>query len=507
MSRTPVHIPRILSIAGTDPTGGAGIQADLKSIAAQGGYGMAVVTALVAQNTQEVRTVHRPPTDFLTAQLHSVSDDVTIDAVKIGMLFDPEVIGTVADWLGQVRPPVVVLDPVMVAANGDRLLLEPAKEALRELLGTVDLVTPNLPELAELLGRAEATTWSEALQQGRDLAAAHDVRVLVKGGHLTTTPDAVVPDAVVPDALVTPDGTVAEFTSPRVDTNNTHGTGCSLSAAVATVMAQPSTAGDWQVAVRAAKTWLTESLAAADELQVGQGSGPVSHFAGLWRRGGWQTQSPQEIEEQWWSGISPIRTAIDELPFVQGLAAGTLRTEDFTWYLAQDALYLREYSRVLAAASQLAPTAAEQAFWAQSAHSAIATELELHGSWLPDDLFQTTASPVTTAYLNHLLATVARRHYGEVIAAALPCFWIYLDVGSGLIDHATEQHPYAQWLQTYADPDFAASTRQAITWVSQQAANASAEQRQRMWAAFEASADHEREFFAAPCRREGQPRE
>ena len=225
--------PRVLSIAGTDPTGGAGIQADLKSIAANGGYGMAVATALVAQNTMGVRSIHQPPVEFLTEQLDAVSDDVEIDAVKIGMLFDTPVIETVAEWLDRVRPPNVVVDPVMIAASGDRLLTPDAEDALRRFVRRADLVTPNLPELAALIGAPEAHSWDEALRQGRTLSEAAGVRVLVKGGHLA--------GREAPDALVDGDS-VVEYTAVRVDTTNVHGTGCSLSSAVATL--RPQT-GDW----------------------------------------------------------------------------------------------------------------------------------------------------------------------------------------------------------------------------------------------------------------------
>ena len=148
--------PRVLSIAGSDPSGGAGIQADLKSIAAHGGYGMAAITALTAQNTRGVSGVHVPPVEFLRQQLETVSSDVAIDAVKIGMLGDAAVINEVRTWLAKVRPAVVVLDPVMVATSGDRLLRESAEAALRDLLPMADLITPNLPELAMLLGEPEA---------------------------------------------------------------------------------------------------------------------------------------------------------------------------------------------------------------------------------------------------------------------------------------------------------------------------------------------------------------
>ena len=268
-------VPRVLSIAGTDPTGGAGIQADLKSIAANGGYGMAVVTALVAQNTHGVRAIHTPPVSFLADQLDAVSDDVQIDAVKIGMLGGADVAAAVTAWLDRVRPPVVVLDPVMVATSGDRLLDAAAEDAVRDLLHRVDLVTPNLPELAALLGTGEAGSWTEALEQAQALAARHRVLVLAKGGHLAA-------DAGSPDALVSAAGPVTEVRTPRVQTANTHGTGCSLSSALATLYPR---LGSWEAALRAAKDWLQEALQHADELQVGSGHGPIHHFHGVWERG------------------------------------------------------------------------------------------------------------------------------------------------------------------------------------------------------------------------------
>ena len=269
--------PRILSIAGTDPTGGAGIQADLKSIAANGGYGMAVISALVAQNTRGVRSVHTPPVDFLRAQLNAVSDDVTIDAVKIGMLAQLDVITEVRSWLEECRPPLVVLDPVIVATSGDRLLDRSAEQALRDLIPQVDLVTPNVPELAVLLDEHPAATWAEALEQGGRLSARTGVTVLVKGGHLNETS--------CPDALVNTQGllshSVVEVVLPRIRTRNTHGTGCSLSSAMATVQART---GDWAQSLVEVKDWLQDALAHADDLEVGQGNGPIHHFHRLFAR-------------------------------------------------------------------------------------------------------------------------------------------------------------------------------------------------------------------------------
>ena len=266
------RIPRVLSIAGTDPTGGAGIQADLKSIAAAGGYGMCVVTALVAQNTQGVREIHTPPQSFLRAQLDSVFDDVTVDAVKIGMLGDADTTRTVSEFLAQHSVPVVVVDPVMVATSGDRLLTEDAEDALRTLVREhATVVTPNIPELAVLCDDTPATTFDEAVSQGRRYAADANVSVLVKGGHLTGDHAS--------NALITPDGDTHIADVPRVATKNTHGTGCSLSAALATrlVLDDAPTAVDW------ASAWLHEAIAHADDLEVGQGHGPVHHFHQLYR--------------------------------------------------------------------------------------------------------------------------------------------------------------------------------------------------------------------------------
>lgn len=269
----PGAIPRVLSIAGTDPSGGAGIHADLKSIAACGGYGMAAVSALTAQNTRGVRAVHAPPVGFLRDQLEAISEDIEVDAVKTGMLFTADIIATVGRWLTEVRPPVVVVDPVMVATSGDRLLQEDAEQAMRDLLPQVDLVTPNVPELAVLLGAEPAHDWAELEDQARALASDADVLVLAKGGHLT--------GGEVRDAIVGADGVRCEVVAPRSDATTTHGTGCSLSAAMATLRAR---CGAWEPALVDAKAWLTGAIEHGAQLRVGGGHGPVSHFADLWER-------------------------------------------------------------------------------------------------------------------------------------------------------------------------------------------------------------------------------
>lgn len=486
------RIPRVLSIAGTDPTGGAGIQADLKSIAANGGYGMAVVTALVAQNTQGVRSVHVPPLPFLLEQLEAVSDDVEIDAVKIGMLATTEVIHAVIGWLDRVTPPVVVLDPVMIATSGDRLLDRNAEQALRELASRVHLLTPNIPELAILADEPVATHWQAVLGQAERVSARYGVLVLAKGGHLEGDS--------VPDALVDATGTTMktiEFPGTRINTTNTHGTGCSLSSALATRYAR---SGQWEEAMAESKLWLAESIRYGATLEVGTGHGPISHFAGLWERGGTITRpTPDQVKVNWWEHLHSIKEKINVLPFVRRLGDGTLDQTAFLWYLSQDALYLRAYSRVLAAASSFAPTAKEQAFWAHSAQNAIVGELELHKSWISAKaMHEAQPSVATTEYTNHLLATAARGDYRILIAALLPCFWLYHDIGTHLQSLSHPEHPYRSWLDTYADENFAESTSQAIDIVVRAAAYADDATRFTMCEAFRTSAAHEYAFFAAP---------
>ncbi|HET8879712.1 MAG TPA: bifunctional hydroxymethylpyrimidine kinase/phosphomethylpyrimidine kinase [Arthrobacter sp.] len=504
----PAGIPRVLAIAGSDPSGGAGIQADLKSIAAHGGYGMAAITALTAQNTQGVRSVHVPPAAFLTAQLDAISEDISIDAVKIGMLGDAGVIDAVRGWLERTRPAVVVLDPVMVATSGDRLLQETAVAALQALLPLADLITPNLAELALLLGEPVAADWAGALEQGKRLSALAGTTVLVKGGHLAdgAGPEGAGHDdaAGCPDALVNAAGLLGEETvvvpGERIPTRNSHGTGCSLSSALATAYV---TTQDWPAALRVVKPWLLGALREAGRLHVGSGNGPVHHFHHLEDTG---TAAPTAdgdfaaaLEPRAGEGLE----AIYRLEFIRSLADGTLPEREFAYYLGQDALYLNGYSRVLSRAAALAPTEAEQLFWSRSAQQCLEVESELHRSWLAGRAAEMRPGPVTKAYVDHLHAASLAGSYGVLVAAALPCFWLYAEVGATLHTQfvaagAPAEHPYAMWLRTYADEGFAESTRQAIRYTDAAAHRGSAAERGAMAEAFSHSVRYEVDFFDAP---------
>jgi hydroxymethylpyrimidine/phosphomethylpyrimidine kinase len=260
-----------VTIAGSDSGGGAGIQADLKTFSALGVYGASVVTALTAQNTRGVTAIHDVPAHVIAAQIDAVFSDLAVNAVKIGMLSVPVAIAAVAAGLERHRQTLVVLDPVMVASSGDRLLAPAAIEILkRELMPRALIVTPNLPEAAALLDQPVARDESEMRAQAEALLAIGAKAVLMKGGH------AAGRDAV--DILVTPAAS-ARFVGERVATNNTHGTGCTLSAAIAAGLAKGHRLSE---AVADAKAYVTHALQAADELAIGHGHGPVHHFHAWW---------------------------------------------------------------------------------------------------------------------------------------------------------------------------------------------------------------------------------
>lgn len=260
-----------LTIAGSDSGGGAGIQADLKTMSALGVYGASVITAVTAQNTCAVTEVHNIPTPVIAAQIETVLSDLDVRAIKIGMLATPDIIECVAQALIRYQGPIV-LDPVMIAKSGDALLAPQAVDALRAgLLPRARLLTPNLPEAACLLDQPVAETPAQMAAQGRALCDLGVQWVLMKGGH--------APGATCHDILVHKGEEVARLSAPRKATKNTHGTGCTLSAAIAAGLAKGLDMGQ---AGAQAHGYVRGAIAAADDLNVGHGAGPVHHFHQLW---------------------------------------------------------------------------------------------------------------------------------------------------------------------------------------------------------------------------------
>lgn len=525
-------IPRVLSIAGTDPTGGAGIQADLKSIMASDGFGMCVTTNLVAQNTCGVREVYTPPTSFLVSQLEAVFDDVKVDAVKLGMLGDKPYIDIVGEWLENHPVPVVVLDPVMVATSGDRLLKESAEESLRLLIKKADIITPNIPELAVLCNSEPATSFNQALEQAKILASENNVIVIVKGGHLTGK------DAG--NTAVFPDGTNVHVPSRRVDTKTTHGTGCSLSSSLATrvslalkngkTLENPATVSE---ALTWTTHWLNEAIRNGEDLHVGKGHGPVNHAARQYRLELDSSTTPWEhlkddnlinldgsnpetcyvvpktlprkpkicAAGRWtqalWNATADVDFNIMNLDFIKSLGDGSLDEDLFDFYLNQDAEYLKRYSRALAATAAKTQDDDARVHWSSSAAACIEAESELHRSWFKKTgtAMKSACSPATLAYVNHLLATTFSEDYVVAVAAILPCYWLYEEVGHVLVEKTTPDNPYNDWISMYSSKEFDASVRKAIECVEKAFEQASPSQRILAVQAYMTSCVYEYDFF------------
>lgn len=264
--------PSVLTVAGSDSGGGAGIQADLKTFSALGVYGMSAITALTAQNTVTVANVMAVPADFVAEQIDVVFSDIEVHAVKIGMLANADIVLAVADRLRAHGARNVVLDPVMVAKSGDALLSDDAIDALKaQLVPLASIMTPNIPEATRLAGLEMDASGDGMADLARRLAALGCGAVLVKGGHLNRDDST--------DVLVT-NGRISRFPGPRIETRNTHGTGCTLSSAIAANLARRMPLVE---AVSAAKTYVTSAICRADALAIGHGHGPVHHFHAIWK--------------------------------------------------------------------------------------------------------------------------------------------------------------------------------------------------------------------------------
>jgi hydroxymethylpyrimidine/phosphomethylpyrimidine kinase len=261
-------IPIILTIAGSDSSGGAGIQADIKAISATGSYACSVITAITAQNTLGVLAIFPIPLEHIEKQLDAVFTDLNVVAVKVGMLADGDIIKIVVAKIKQYQPKFLVVDPVMITTSGESLLAQPAIGILKsELLPLANIITPNLPEAAALIGSAVPRNQAEMVNMAKDLRQLGAKAILLKGGHL-------VDDENSTDLLILPTH-VQLLTAKRINTHNTHGTGCTLSSAIASYLAHGN---DLLLAVQLSKRYISKAIAHADDLEIGNGNGPVNHF-------------------------------------------------------------------------------------------------------------------------------------------------------------------------------------------------------------------------------------
>jgi hydroxymethylpyrimidine/phosphomethylpyrimidine kinase len=263
---------KVLTIAGSDSGGGAGIQADLKTFSAIGCYGMSVITALTAQNTQGVKGIHAVPPGFAVEQIEAVLSDIGADAIKIGMLYSAELIEAVAQELKKHGARKIVLDPVMVAQSGDKLLQDDAIEAIKmHLMPLADVVTPNIPEASVLCG-TQLTQWSDIESAAETLSKYGSRSILIKGGHGDESKSTDL-------LFLSREGRFVSLEADRIKTNNNHGTGCTLSSAIASYMAKGN---DIEKSVQMAKEFMNHAIAAGAHYKIGHGHGPVHHFFQWW---------------------------------------------------------------------------------------------------------------------------------------------------------------------------------------------------------------------------------
>ncbi|MDR0623331.1 MAG: bifunctional hydroxymethylpyrimidine kinase/phosphomethylpyrimidine kinase [Treponema sp.] len=264
----------VLTIAGSDPSGGAGFQADLKTMCAMGVYGMTAITAVIAQNTCGVYRIQEMDPGMVTAQIEAVFTDIRVDAVKTGMVSNARIITAIRDSLIRFNAKNIVIDPVMVAKSGDPLLQPEAENAVRDFAAMADILTPNIPE-AEIISGMSIRSQDDMIRAAEKISALGPRSVLIKGGHRSGSGA---------EDLFYSGGKAVWLQAERINTKNTHGTGCTLSAAIASRLALGDTV---EAAVRAAKAYITQAI--ADSYAVGKGAGPVGHLTALYRRAGIDT--------------------------------------------------------------------------------------------------------------------------------------------------------------------------------------------------------------------------
>ncbi|OSX56270.1 hypothetical protein POSPLADRAFT_1068178 [Postia placenta MAD-698-R-SB12] len=521
----------VLTIAGSDSSGGAGIQADLKTFTALGCYGTSVVTALTAQNTTGVQGVYPTPPEFVEQQLRSVLDDVEINAIKTGMLVDADVTRAVARTLkshyGAAIPPLVC-DPVCVSTSGHTLLHPDAVDVMiSELFPLAAVVTPNKAEAVLLLSQrglpSRVDTLEDMLVASRNLLSLGPRAVLLKGGHITTTMDDVRKVAAAhPHIQVVREGLLGEnmeilqvaeqdlskrvlvvdalqeanaitlFVRPRIDSKSTHGTGCTLSAALATALSRGKTFAE---ATRAATAYTHLGIETAEP--IGSGHGPLNHLHPILIRSVPQpTESnPHPLVRSMIESSRSIWKAYVEHDFVKQLAMGTLPRECFLHFLKQDYLYLKYYARaygLLAAKSATFPAIET----ATRTIINVVTEVSMHTAYCAEwgvseqELAATPESPATTAYGAYILDAGIQGDSARLVMALAACLLGYGEVGLWLKREAArpdtwvklEDNPYRRWIDDYSGANYQAAVKLGLETIEALAvADPPSPQRYREW--------------------------
>ncbi len=486
---------RVLTIAGSDSGGGAGIQADIKAISACGCFATSAITAITAQNTLGVTDIHPVPVSTLKAQIKAVLEDIGTDAVKIGMLHNSETIQAVHDCLTEFKIRNIVLDPVMVATSGNKLLQDEAIESLKKILiPMARVITPNIPEAEILLGKKieEQDKLPEYAKELSDLYG--NISVLLKAGHLK--------DDQLTDIFYNAEsGEYKELKSKRLYSRNTHGTGCTLSSALASYLAHGFSADE---AASMAKLYIHEAISQGAQYKTGEGHGPVKHFHAFW------TDLTDDListkpavkplgmfSEKLWESIRPVYHILIRHPFIKGLANGNLPGSCFEHYLAQDILYIQDDSKALEILADKAPNELEKSFLIKLANDGYDIERALHRDYLTHFNVQETnqKSIAIATYTSFLLKVVKQASYPLGAAALLPCFWVYHSVGKHIVKTAVEDNPYKKWIETYEGNEYEGYVARFVEIVEELGSTAPEAVQDLMIQSFERATNFELQFF------------
>ena len=434
-----------LTIAGSDSSGGAGIQADIKTMTMNGVYAMSAVTALTAQNTTGVTGIFEVTPEFLGQQIDAVFTDIFPDAVKIGMVSSSALIRKIAESLRRYEAKNIVVDPVMVSTSGAKLIADEAVKTLaEELMPLAVVATPNIPE-AEILSGMKISTRDDMMKAGEKINAEYGCSVLVKGGHSVNDAD---------DLLCEGAGKFTWFKGKRIETSNTHGTGCTLSSAIAANLAKGYTLAD---SVRLAKEYISGALGAM--LDLGKGSGPMKHSFNLTGK----FAERRNLRAFLTDSVSDIWPEYNNHPFVKGIETGTLDREKFKRYIIQDYHYLNEYSKVFALG--IAKTKSlETAKLFTSVIEAIANvEMNNHKGYMgrlgvtQEELDRAERELANQSYTSYMLKVAYEGGEAEILAAILSCALSYEDIAKEMVKNnpaSVNDEFYGTWVSIYSGKEY-----------------------------------------------------
>ena len=450
-----------LTIAGSDSSGGAGIQADIKTMTMNGVYAMSAITALTAQNTMGVFAIQESSPDFLRAQIDAIFSDIFPDAVKIGMVSSSELIHVIAESLKHWGAKNIVVDPVMVSTSGAKLISDDAITTLAdELLPLAVVATPNIPE-AEILSGMKILDEAGMTQAAEKISSRFGCAVLLKGGHM-------INDA---NDYLFMEGAGSWFTGKRIDTHNTHGTGCTLSSAIAANLAKGY---GLRESVSLAKEYISGALGAM--LNLGKGCGPMNHAFNLT---GKFSQS-QSIAARLMSSVSDFWHDYNNHPFVKGIETGTLDSAKFRHYIIQDYLYLNEYSKVFALGISKSKNLETMQLFSSVIQAIANVEMDIHRGYMgrlgvtQEELDSAKRELENLSYTSYMLRVAYEEGEAEILAAILSCALSYEDIAKTILKNnpdAGKHELYGHWVMNYSGEEYCGLNRVLVSYLEKAAQN------------------------------------